>query len=228
MRSINPSPVKHPTVHNFVDATGSVFGRLTAKYYAGNATWLCHCECGKSKVVPYKQLSRGQTKSCGCLMIDRTKEANTKHGKKGTRIYRIWNGMLTRCRNPKSKDYGRYGGRGIEVCERWKKFENFYADMGDPNPGQTIERINNDGNYTAANCRWASLLEQANNRRNNINVEFAGTNLTASQWDRKLDRFRGTTARRVRQGLSVTSVMGPINRNLSRDQTRNNDTRPAA
>ena len=193
----------HPTIHNFQDLNGRRFGRLSIQHYVGNASWLTKCDCGNDKVVPTKQLLRSQTQSCGCLMIDRTKEANTRHGKKGSRVYRIWNGMLNRCRNAKTKEFHRYGGRGIKVCERWASFENFYHDMGDPPDGLTIERNDNDGNYEPDNCRWASVGEQAMNKSSNVFVELDGKRMTAAQCDRILGRHNGTTARRIRQGKPV-------------------------
>lgn len=89
-----------------------------------------------------------------------------RHGGKGTRLYRIWKDMRTRCNNPRCKDYKNYGGRGIRVCRRWDKFENFAADMGPhPGAGWTLDRVDNDGNYAASNCEWATKWEQNNNRR---------------------------------------------------------------
>lgn len=88
-----------------------------------------------------------------------------KHGKAGTRIYRVWSEMIQRCTNPNNQHWDRYGGRGISVCERWLAFEGFYADMGDcPGPGLSLDRVDNDGNYEPANCRWATKFEQGINR----------------------------------------------------------------
>ncbi len=103
-------------------------------------------------------------RSCGCEWPERLSARNQKHGMYGTRAYEAWNGMLDRCRNPKLRFWSRYGGRGITVCERWLLFENFVADMGMPLPGLTLDRMDNDGNYEPSNCRWATRVQQRNNR----------------------------------------------------------------
>lgn len=158
--------------HNWLNLKGLVFLRLTVLKYVGKrekdkaSLWLCKCDCGKEIIVPTKQLMRKQTQSCGCYLIDKTRLVNRTHGYKGTRIYRIWAGMLNRIRNPNSKDYWRYGGRGIKVCKRWLKFENFLADMGEPPTDKhSIDRRKNEGNYCPSNCKWSTAKEQANNRR---------------------------------------------------------------
>lgn len=107
---------------------------------------------------------------------------NQRHRKRGTRVYRIWQAMLNRCRNKNQLCFARYGGRGIMVCESWHSFEAFYTDMGDPPPGTSIDRINNDGNYEKKNCRWATVAQQHANKRNSRRLTAFGKTQTVSQW----------------------------------------------
>lgn len=154
-----------------IDLTGQRFGRLTVfKFYEINndrcATWECSCDCGAKVIVNGTHLRNGNTRSCGCLQSDISASRLLVHGMKGTREYNSWRSMMKRCNNPNDKAYNHYGGRGISVCERWRKFENFYADMGGRPDGYSLDRINNNGNYEPSNCQWSTQKEQANNRRN--------------------------------------------------------------
>lgn len=132
------------------------------------------CECGKRKYVRIRFLKIGQSKSCGC-------KRTYKHGKTKTKIYRIWLGMIKRCYGINSHSYKRYGGRGIKVCKRWHKFENFYADMGERPDGKSLDRINNNKGYSKSNCRWADIYTQANNRRDVKKYFFEGKMLSIPQ-----------------------------------------------
>lgn len=159
---------------SFVNISGKKFGRLTAiSYNKDTRKWLCRCECGREKEVSYGHLIDGHTKSCGCLNSQMTSERNYKHGLYGTRIYRIYYGILQRCcieRNPAYKDYG---GRGIGICDEWKKdFLAFYdwAIANGYSDSLSIDRIDNDKGYSPDNCQWVSQKQQCNNRRCNIMV----------------------------------------------------------
>ena len=111
------------------------------------------------------------------------KKGNESHGMTGTNTYTIWKDMRKRCNNPSSTNFNRYGGRGISVCERWNKFENFIADMGErPSDNHSIDRIDNDGNYKPDNCQWATIVEQARNRSNNRNLTIYGKTMSMAEW----------------------------------------------
>jgi hypothetical protein len=156
-----------------LDISGHRFGRLTAISVSRSSSqgrfWLCKCDCGKECVVVLGNLRRGKARSCGCLHRDVMSAMLRAHGhapRSGlSRTYVSWYAMLTRCDNAKQKTYGYYGGRGISVCDRWRSFDSFLADMGERPSGLSLDRIDPDGDYTKANCRWATRQMQSTNRR---------------------------------------------------------------
>lgn len=204
----------------FPDITGQVFDRLTVIGYVGTrrrppktfTQWLCLCECGAHIVRDGSRLRSGEATSCGCKKIEHIRGMGQKkrtHGMTGTTEYRIWTGMKNRCQNPNEPAYNDYGGRGIRVCERWQHFESFFADMGArPSRKHTLDRTNNDGDYTPENCRWASKGEQANNRRSSRLVTHSGVTHTVAEWARiaNMDYFL-LTRRLFRQGWTVERAL---------------------
>lgn len=119
----------------------------------------------------------------------------------------IWVDMIRRCTDPKRNNYNNYGGRGIKVCEEWRDFSRFVADMGEPPPGKSLDRIDNDGPYAPHNCRWASAEEQASNRRNSRVIYHRGEALTIAQWARKFGVGVDTMHRRITSGMPLEKAL---------------------
>ena len=162
---------------------GKTFGLLTVLERAGtyvssggakNPIWRCRCQCGNELTVRGSHLHSGNTRSCGCLNIKLAAERLRSHGMTYAKVYSVWKGMIQRCTNPKRVNWKHYGGRGISVCKRWYSFEKFFADMGEPAAGLTLERIDNNGDYKPSNCKWASLSEQLRNRRPYSKLNYGG------------------------------------------------------
>jgi hypothetical protein len=151
------------------------FGSLTVvepTWVNGRGFWRCKCDCGQERVVTTSVLRLGLLDNCGCLAKERRRKnaatANLTHGASRSREYSTWSGMWQRCRNPKSVAFAKYGGRGISVCDRWRLFENFLADMGRRPAGTSLDRIDVNGNYEPGNCRWATPEEQNKNQRTSL------------------------------------------------------------
>ncbi len=169
----------------FKDLTGTTIGRWKVvervESRGGISRYLCTCECGNSRVVFANQLNNGNSRSCGCLHKEIVGEAARKHGMSRTRTYRIWAGMLDRCLNSHRREYPRYGGRGISVCDEWRTFPAFLKDMGLAPSGMTLDRIDNDGHYEPSNCKWETRKGQSNNMVNTLRFEDGGQLKTISQ-----------------------------------------------
>lgn len=176
---------------------GHVYGRLTVRSFAGvnkhgGSLWVCECECGTQITASSNHLRTGCVKSCGCLNDEqriRVCVERATHGKarriERSRIYGIWANMMARCCNQNRSDYAHYGARGITVCDRWRDFELFYADAGDPPKGLSLDRIDVNGNYEPGNVRWATQIQQMNNTRYTKRHDFMGELLTVREASEK-------------------------------------------
>lgn len=161
----------------------------------------CRCSCGKVLEVALSHITSGHTKSCGCYKI----KQQLKHGKSGTRTYTIWQGMLKRGDGRYCTEY--YAKRGITVCKRWLKFENFLNDMGEAPKGMSLDRINNNKGYSKRNCRWATRKEQARNTRSNRMLTFAGQTLCLAEMAEKWGIKPQTLNTRLREGWSLKKAL---------------------
>lgn len=185
--------------HVAKDITGRTFGRLTAirptpARHNGYIVWLCQCACGRNVHLPTTTLSNGYARDCGC-----------KRAQRHTTEYKIWQGMLKRCRPSGPR---RYAGRGITVCERWRSFDSFYADMGPrPSPNYSIDRINNDGHYEPGNCRWATEKQQKRNFSKNKILIHDGLSLPLIEWCERTGLSEKTLRHRVERGWNIQRAL---------------------
>lgn len=197
---------------------GKRFGLLTvlelSEPLRGLRSWRCRCKCGKHSVVPTGALNSGNTKSCGCLQRSVLGNSVRTHGMSNSRItgyvnrtYGIWQAMRDRCSNPNRKDYHRYGGRGITVCKRWAKFENFLSDMGECPLGLTLDRKDNNKGYSPNNCQWATRREQGRNTIRNKLININGATQCLLEWLVEYQVPKNRYYARLRYGWSVVDAI---------------------
>ena len=191
-----------------------VISRVNNDKY-GNSKWLCKCDCGNKVEVLGVRLRNNHTKSCGCLQKESYKliKHKPKHNMIKTRLYRIWNGIKSRTNeNSKHKNttYKNYSGRNIKICKEWRNnFLTFYdwAMENGYNDNLTIDRIDVNGNYEPLNCRWITIKEQQNNRRNNTLIEYNDLKMTISQWESKLCFPKKLITNRLKRGWSIEKTL---------------------
>ncbi len=145
--------------------------------------------------------------------------AKFKHGLSQSAVYEVWHGMHQRCEQPSYHSFPRYGGRGITVCERWASIENFIADMGEPPPGMSLDRIDNSGPYSPENCRWATRSQQQRNKRDNRSITFNGETLLVVEWAERLNLPYYRILHRLNAGRPIEDVLSttPLPRRSGRD-----------
>ena len=190
------------------------YGCLTVlgKYrYGKRMMCVCRCDCGQEKSAREDRLKVGRIVSCGCKRsrLGRT-HGNCRGDGSKSRTYRAWAAMKCRCDNPQHKSYANYGGRGIKVCDRWSSsdgYPNFLADMGTPSTGQSLDRIDNNGNYSPENCRWADAKTQQRNSRRTRMLTFAGETLPLKTWAERQGLERNTVDYRLKRGWSVEKAL---------------------
>lgn len=190
------------------DLSGQRFGRwLVVKLSHISkhrvSVYKCTCDCGISKEVLRTSLINGRSKSCGCWNLESLKQRQNRltHGHsvggKTSRTYNSWMTMSNRCRCANYPGYKDYGGRGIKVCKRWGKFENFLEDMGERPSGKSLDRINNNKGYSKNNCQWATDKEQARNSRHNNNITYKGKTQCLKAWEEELKLPSGILSNRI-------------------------------
>ena len=192
------------------DLTGKKFGRLTVigranNSKAGRVMWLCKCDCGRIKKNPVctHDLKRGAVRSCGCLYYETNKERNKVHGDTRTRLYNIWCGMKARCQK-----HPRYVSLGITVCDEWKDYSIFkeWAMNAGYSDELSIDRIDPYKGYSPYNCRWATMLEQQNNRTDNVHIVFEGKMYTLAELSRLLGISAATIRNRIKNGWNTEDL----------------------
>ncbi len=205
---------------------GERFGRLTLVERVANGhrgATMCRfvCDCGNTVERRLATIRYGHTRSCGCLVVDFASAVGLKHGeaRRGRRTpeLRAWLAMIARCNNPNDVFYHRYGGRGIRVCDRWRRsFENFLADMGrKPSPEHSIDRKDNDGPYAPENCQWSTPAEQSRNRRTTRMVTHLGRTQCIADWAKELGMSHCCLSERLNRWSVEDAMTRPVRRRVS-------------
>lgn len=205
---------------------GSKFGGITVCGFAfkrsGKHYFECVCKCGNKTVVSSSNLRSGHTKSCGCLRVE-FGASLAKHGMKRTKIYSIWSNMIDRCYNKNNRSFNSYGGRGIKVCNRWRRsFVDFYRDVGEPPHGRQLDRVDNNKGYSPSNFRWSTVSANCRNKRNNRIVRFGGEAMCLASWEDRTGISQKLILDRIRRGWDVGRILTtPVIVKYRNTQTKN-------
>lgn len=206
----------------FIDLTGQRFGMWLVVSRASNigsqTAWNCLCDCGNTGVVQGNNLKSGISGSCGCQKV--------KHGQKGTRLYDIWQAMKQRCYQQSHRNYARYGGRGITVCDEWKNSSKAFFEWALANGYEehlTLDRVDNDKGYYPDNCRWATKTEQNNNRCCNTIVEINSKAQTLAQWATETGISYQTIHKRYKRGKRGENLIADVQERKPKYSITTND-----
>ena len=204
----------------YKDLSGATFGYWTVineaspRYCCGKRIryWQCICVCGTERAVKEQSLKSGKSKSCGCFhsqIMHESSKWNTTHGLSDSRLYRIYRHMLGRCYNPHDLRYKHYGAKGITVCNEWKSFEPFaeWAKMSGYSDNLSIDRIDVNKGYSPENCRWATLVEQANNKTNTKYLTYNGETKSIAEWAKELGMTYKKLYKRIYVGWDVERAL---------------------
>ena len=191
-------------MYKSIDITNKKYGKLKAVRYDHTRArrqqyWLFECECGNEEIRRKSHVTSGSSKCCKNCNKKHAGDRVRTHNMTNTKEFSSWQSMLTRVLNKNSDKFFHYGGRGIKVCKRWLRFENFYKDMGKRPNNKTLDRIDVNGNYKKSNCRWATPKEQENNRRNTRFITFRGVTDKLDYWERRT----GIKRQRIYQRIFV-------------------------
>lgn len=211
-----------PPTGRVIPLIGLRFGALVPIARAGSqrryAMWLCACDCGQQVTVRSDHLLYGVKKACQInnhrWRVPKPPGVTTKYRSE----FKSWEHMRRRCNDPKEKTYANYGGRGIKVCARWGKFANFIADMGPkPSPKHTIDRKNNNGNYTPKNCWWATPRQQSRNTRRSVFVRYEGKRVLLCDLVEQLGLNRQMVYGRLKIGWSLKDALSlPVRKKVKK------------
>lgn len=207
----------------YASLVGQCFGMLTviaeAQRKPGQSLrWKCSCDCGGATVVSGQHLRSAHTTSCGCVKRNVLGRSQVTHGMSGHPLYGLWCGIIARCENPKHATYKYYGGRGIKMCERWRRdFAAFVSDMGPrPGPRHSVDRKDGTKDYGPGNCKWSTQREQTRNTRFNRRLTLNGRTLTAVEWSEELGISYSALLMRLRRGWDPSRALTTEVRSVQR------------